>query len=213
VVTGRDQKLAEPTVGRLSLYRRALRALAAEGVQNVYSHQLAALLGVTAPQVRRDLMAVGSYGNSKHGYGVQGLLAGIADVLDEPGGQNVALVGVGNLGRAILSYFTGRPNLKIVAAFDNDPRKAGLVISGCRCYTMQEMCSVCAANGINTAIVTVPAGQAQGVADLLVAAGARGLLNFAPTKLRVPPHVHVEQVDMTTSLEKAAFFARRPTAS
>jgi redox-sensing transcriptional repressor len=119
-------------------------------------------------------------------------------------------VGVGNLGKAILSYFAGRrPNLQIVAAFDNDLYKVNRAIHGCRCYAMEHLYEVAQAQGIRLAIITVPAQAAQDVADALVQAGIRGILNFAPVRLRVPPHMYVEDIDMTVSLEKVAYFARQ----
>lgn len=202
---------SDRTVGRLSLYRRLLSNLLQEKVRSVFSHQLAEAAGVSAAQVRRDMMAVGYNGIPTKGYDVESLIESIGQFLDAPGPEAVALVGVGNLGRAILSYFDGRsPNLKIVAAFDNDPGKADHVIGGCRCYAARQIPEVFAENGITTAIITVPADQAQEVCDLLVDAGAKGIVNFAPVGLRVPAHIHVENVDMTTSLEKAAYFGRRP---
>ena len=198
------------TIGRLSLYRRLLHVLQAEGARNIYSHQLATIAGCSAAQVRRDLMVVGYSGSATHGYEVAQLIESLRGFLDAPGGQGVALVGVGNLGKAILSYFAGRrPNLQIVAAFDNDPYKVNRVIHGCRCYAMEHLYEVAHAQGIRLAIITVPAQSAQGVADTLVQAGIRGILNFAPVRLRVPPHVYVEDIDMTVSLEKVAYFARQ----
>ncbi len=210
-----NAQISDKTVGRLSLYRRLLSNLLREKEEEfVFSHRLARAAGVTAAQVRRDMMVIGYNGSPKKGYAIGDLIESIGYFLDAPGVQTVALVGVGNLGRAILTYFAGRrPNLKIVAVFDNDPNKAGTVISGCRCYAMQDMPEVFKEKKVNTAIVTVPASQAQSVADTLVAAGVRGLLNFAPVNLRVPVSVYVEDMDITTSLEKAAFFARCRMAS
>ncbi len=198
------------TVGRLSLYRRLLGSLMAGGVRNVYSHELAKMAGVTAAQVRRDMMAVGYSGSPTRGYDVRALSDSIGDFLDTPEGQGVALVGIGNLGRAIMAYFTGRrPRLSIIAAFDTDPAKVSRVVLGCRCYAFAELTEVVRRHGIHLAIVTVPSGEAQTVADALVRAGVTGILNFAPVPLRVPPGVYVEDIDMAMSLEKVAFFARQ----
>ena len=133
-------QIPDKTVGRLSLYRRLLSNLLIEKKEEfIFSHQLARVAGVTAAQVRRDMMIIGYSGSPKRGYAIEELIESIGQFLDAPDLQAVALVGVGNLGRAILTYFAGRrPNLKIVAAFDNDPNKAGTVIGGCRCYAMQE---------------------------------------------------------------------------
>ena len=109
------------TIGRLSQYRRLLGLRLAMGQRNVYSHELAAFAGVTAAQVRRDLMIVGAKGSPTKGYDVHALIECLGGVLDDPAGQRAALVGIGNLGRALLTYFHGRrPKLSIVAAFDVD---------------------------------------------------------------------------------------------
>jgi len=202
--------VSQRNVGRLSLYRRLLNQLDAEGARAVYSHELARMAGGTAAQVRRDLMAVGSFGSPKRGYDVKELITHIGEFLDAPGGEGAALVGIGNLGRAIMAYFAGRrPKLAIVAAFDNDPARVNRVIHGCRSYPTGEMEGVIAREGIRMAIITVPAADAQATADALVAAGVKGILNFAPVRLGVPAGVYVEDIDMTMSLEKVAFFARR----
>jgi len=187
-----------------------LHGLRDSGVQSVYSHQLASMAGCTAAQVRRDLMAVGYSGTPTRGYDVSALLASIGAHLDAPEGQNAALVGVGNLGRAILAFFAGRrPRLSIVAAFDSDHYKTNRVIQGCRCYPVEDIAQVVRNNRIEVGIITVPATEAQEVADRLVGAGVRGILNFAPAALRVRPDIYVETMDITVSLEKVAFFARR----
>ena len=200
----------DKAIERLSLYRRLLVNLTAEQVKFIYSHELALKAGRTAAQVRRDMMILGFSGSPTKGYDVSKLIEAIGGFLDGGGLQEIALVGVGNLGRAILSYFAGRrPNLSITVAFDKDPAKVDRVVHGCRCHRMEELPSLVRAQGINTAIVAVPAEEAQAVAGTLVGAGVFGLLNFAPVRLRVPGAVFVENVDLTTSLEKVAFFARR----
>ena len=159
------------TIGRLSLYRRLLSGLMTNGVHNVYSHELAKMAGVTAAQVRRDMMSVGYSGSPTRGYDVRLLSDSIGDFLDSPEGQGVALIGIGNLGRAIMAYFTGRrPRLSIVAAFDTDPGKVNRVIHGCRCYHINEMAEVVRSANIGVAIITVPSAEAQNAAELLAAA-------------------------------------------
>ena len=181
----------------------------AQGVEHVYSHELAALAGSTAAQVRRDLMAVGCSGSPSRGYNARELMEAMGAFLDSPEGQRIALVGIGNLGHAILAFFGGRrPMLSIVAAFDVDPLKVDRVIHGCRCHRFSELRRVVGEEEIDMGIVTVPRDQAQDVADGMVDAGIRGILNFAPVPLKVPPHVYIEDIDVSMSLEKVAFFAR-----
>jgi len=204
--------MTQKVIHRLSVYRRALQDLMAAqpGRLHVFSHELAALAGATAPQVRRDLMEIGFSGSPAKGYGVAALVDAIGAVLDHPEGLRVALVGVGNLGRAMLAYFLVRkPNISIVAAFDADPAKAGRVLGGCRCHPVEGIGRVCREQGVQVALIAVPAAAAQGVADALVAAGVRSLVNFAPAALRLPAGVAVQEMDITTTVEKAGYFARR----
>src|SRR5208283_2425105 len=127
------------------------------------------------------------------GYKINELINSLGDFLDEPAGQNVGLVGVGNLGRAILSYFAGRrPKLAIVAAFDVAPDKINRIIHGCRCYAVAEFPKVAQDENISVGIITTPADVAQATAEMLVQSGVRGILNFAPVCLKLPPEVYAE---------------------
>ena len=204
---------SEKTIGRLSLYRRLLRVMRNRGVERVFSHELAAAARVTAAQVRRDLMGLGYTGSPVRGYEVAKLKESIAATLEGPVPEGVALVGIGRLGRAIMSYFRGRrPKLAIVVAFDADPAKVNRVIHGCRCCPVEEMEQVIRESNIRLAVIAVPASQAQAVADRLVGSGVRGILNLAPMPLQLPPGVYVEALDMTGALEKVAYFARQAQA-
>ncbi|NQT50427.1 redox-sensing transcriptional repressor Rex [bacterium] len=198
------------SIGRLSLYRSILNRLLRDGVNSLFSHELASLAGATPSQVRRDLMVTGYTGSPVRGYDVRDLLASIGRFLDAPESEGVALVGVGNLGRAIMAFFTGRrPSLAIRAAFDRDPYKVNRVIHGIRCHPMEDLESVLVREHVRVAIITVPAIEAQDIADRLCRAGVKGILNFAPVRLRVLPSVFVEDVDVTMSLEKVAYFSRQ----
>lgn len=200
--------MQEKTLERLSIYRRLARRLQEENVERVFSHDLARMARITASLVRRDLMDLRVQGRPQHGYPVAGLVAAIDEVLDAPTPQNVALVGLGQLGRALLSYYIDRPHLRITAAFDVDPLKVGRLVHGVRCHDLAELAPVVRDQGITLAIVAVPAAQAHSVARVLCAAGVRGILNFAPVRLHVPEGVFVEDLDFTVSLEKLAFLVR-----
>jgi len=202
--------ISDKVVGRLSVYRRVLDQMLADGLQFIYSHQLAGACGAMAAQVRRDLMVTGCSGNARRGYNVRDLLASIESFLGSPSDLGIALVGIGNLGRALMAYCSvRRPRMHIAAAFDSDPEKVSRVTHGCRCYPMEKLEETCRRNGILIGIITTPVSAAQSVADALVAAGVRGLMNFAPVPLRTPPGVYLEEMDVTMSLEKVAYFARR----
>lgn len=198
------------TIERMVLYKRLLADLQSKGQQTLYSHQLAALAHNTSAQVRRDLMTIGQSGSPRKGYDVTELITRISEILDGSKERIIGLVGVGNLGRAILSYFTYRhPGLTIVAAFDSDDAKVNRVISGCRCYHINDFEEKIKELGINLGIITVPAPHAQETADRMVAAGIKGILNFAPVPLKVPDNVFADRIDIASSLEKLAYFAER----
>lgn len=203
------KKLPGKTVERLSEYRRTLLGYMDEGNNYIYSHELAGLLHITAVQVRRDLMLIGYTSVLKKGYDVKELIKTIGHIIDSEEGQNVAVVGVGNLGRAITSYFRGkRSKLNIVASFDNDPGKVSRVISGVKCYAMEDMADVIKSNRITIAILTVPPTYARQVAEEVIRHGIKGILNFTTVSLNMPPNVHLEEYDMITSLEKVAYFVK-----
>ncbi len=200
----------EKTIERLSLYRRILLQVRAEGAAMIFSHQLAAMARVNAAQVRRDIMQLGCVGVPNGGYDAGDLLDSIDEFLYPPTFQKVALVGVGNLGRALLAHFAGRwRRLSVRAAFDKDPAKVGREFSGCPCHAVEALPRVVSELGISIGIIATPAAQAENVAELLCDAGVRGLLNFAPVRLPGPTHVYIENVDLTSALDKVAFFARQ----
>jgi redox-sensing transcriptional repressor len=200
------------TVGRLSLYRRLLQEQLAAGARQVYSHQLASLAVSTAAQVRRDLMTIGFAGSPRRGYAIQDLAEAINVVLARSIETTAALVGVGNLGRAILAYYANRQPIRFAAAFDRVVEKTGRILHGCRCYPVGEMADVISRERIHVGVIAVPAAEAQAVSDLLVLAGITGILNFAPVRLRVPAGLHVENVDLMMALDRVAYFAHeRPS--
>jgi redox-sensing transcriptional repressor len=202
------------TIGRLSLYRRLLLDLSAGGMRQIYSHQLASAAVATPAQVRRDLMMIGFTGSPRKGYAVGELIAAVNAVLAQSVETSVALVGVGNLGRAILAYYTNRqPWVRFVAAFDRDPDKANRIIHGCRVYPFDQVEDVLAREGIKAAVIAVPAAEAQRVADRLVLAGVRSFLNFAPVRLHLPTGTFVDDMDMSTALDRVAYYAHQQRQS
>lgn len=199
----------EKTIERLSVIRRIITQLIQQRRRHVYSHELAEMTASTAAQIRRDLMLVGFTGSPKKGYELEGLLSHIAEFLDAPKGDSVILIGLGNLGRALLPFFAAHhPKLRIEAAIDPDPQKTGRVIHGCPCYPPTQLEAIITRNNTRVAIIAVPVDAAQQTTDRLVEAGICGLLNFAPVVLNTPPHVAVENIDMSVALEKVAFLAR-----
>lgn len=203
------KKLPEKTVERLSQYRRVLLKVAEEGKNHIFSHELANLLHITSVQVRRDIMLIGHTGTLRKGYEITELVRSIGEIIDCKKEQKVAVIGAGNLGKAIMGYLKGkRTKLTIKAAFDVNPDKVGRVISGIRCYHVDELKDIIEKENITIAILTVPGDQAVQVAEECIKAGVRGVLNYTPTPVNVQPHAYLEEYDMITSIEKVAFFAK-----
>jgi redox-sensing transcriptional repressor len=202
--------IPEKTIERLSVYRRLLETQPVKRGGCVYSRQLAEMVSGTAAQVRRDLMAVGVEGHSKRGYCVAELAEAIGGVLDTPEGARIILVGVGDLGRALLGFIKAyHARLRLVAAFDNDPLKIGRVVHGYRCQSVDDLAGVVRSGKVEIAIIATPAAAAQAVCDHLVESGIRGIINFAPVPIQAPPHVWVERADIATALEKVACLVRQ----
>lgn len=202
--------LPEKTIERLSQYRRSLLNCSAKGQTHIFSHELAAILNITAVQVRRDIMFLGYTSMQRKGYNIHELIRTIGNVLDNHEILNVAVIGLGNLGTAITSYFKGkRDKLEIVAAFDINPDKIGKVIAGVTCYHLDHLNNITKQNNITIGMITVPPEQASEVANKLVDAGIKGILNFTTVPLNVPSNVYLEEYDMITALEKVAYFAKK----
>lgn len=200
--------LPEKTIERLSEYRRTLFRCLDEGKTHIFSHELAEMHNITAVQVRRDIMFIGYTSQGRKGYDIQDLINVIGTIMDPSDILNICLVGYGHLGKAISSYLVNkRPNLKIVAAFDIDPKKIGSN-SVVTCYSVERLREIIASKSISIALLTVSASSAQQMANALVSSGIRGILNFTSVNLNVPPRIYLEEYDMITSLEKVAYFVK-----
>lgn len=193
-------------VSRLSLYLRELQRLVRDGLETTSSTRLGKLLGFTDAQVRKDLAYFGQFGHPGVGYRCAELIPAIKRILGTHQPWPVAIVGVGNLGRALLGYKGfGQQGFQVVAALDIDPTKVGSEIDGIRVYHLDELERVVGQLGVRLAIVAVPAPQAQGVADRLAAAGVDGVLNFAPVTLALPEQMSVVGVDLAIELEQLCY--------
>lgn len=201
--------LPHKTIERLSQYRRALLLCLEQGKAHIFSHEIAKIQHITSVQVRRDLMLIGYSGTLRKGYNIQQLIDLIGTIIDSQGGINVAIVGMGNLGRALINYFEGkRHKLIITAGFDNNPEKIGTKLAGVPCYSIDEMSPVIKDKNIQIGIITVPGTQTTEIAAKLVEAGVRGILNYTPKPIDVPNDVYLEEYDMITTLEKVAFYVK-----
>ena len=201
--------LSRASAGRLSLYLRCLEGCEREGANKVSSGQLGESLGVSDAQVRKDLACLGNLGQPGIGYSTSDLVAAIRHALGIDREWNAVLVGVGNLARALLKYRGfQQQGFRIVALSDNDPSKIGQTIDNLLVGSMEKLRDTVRAGNVELGILTAPAEAAQAVADQLVAAGIRGILNFAPAVLKLPPGVSLVTVDLAVQLEQLAFLVQ-----
>lgn len=202
----RYRKVPDETIRRLPGYLNGLLFLAKQGHENLSSHNLAEFLGVNPSQIRKDFSYFGGFGIRGRGYEIQNLIKQIGKILKLDTARPVALVGVGNLGSALLAY----PGFAIygfdlVAAFDSDPQKIGKTKSNITIEGIAGLDSVREKN-IKIAIIAVPRPAAQQIADTLVQAGVTGILNFAPCYLKVPKKVKVVTINIATDLARLPYY-------
>jgi len=201
-----DAAVPKVVVSRLSLYLRELQRLEASGQHTISSGQLGTLLGFSDAQVRKDLGFFGQFGYPGVGYRCDELIRAMRDILGTNQAWPVVMVGVGNLGQALLGYRGfGRQNFSIHAAFDADRAKVGQTIQGIVVRHLDDLPEVVRSSGVRLGMIVVPAQHAQAVADRLVAAGIEGIVNFAPVTLALPPHVQIVAVDLAIELEQLSF--------
>lgn len=198
--------IPRPAARRLSLYLRELTSRLQQGEETVSSKALGRTLGLTDAQVRKDLALFGQFGHPGRGYGVSDLIDSLRKIMGRDRAWRACVVGAGNIGRALASYdrFRGE-GFEIAALFDGDPALAGKQVGGHRVRPMSELASVVAQERISLGILAVPRESAQQVADALVAAGVKGILNFAPRRIEVREGIGIVSVDFTVALEQLAF--------
>lgn len=201
--------LPKKTIERLSLYRRVLLTSLENGNNYIFSHELASLLHLTPVQVRRDIMLIGYTGTQRKGYSISELVNKINSILDENKITNVVIIGIGHLGQAIANYFKSKKsNLDIVAAFDIDESKINKNICGIKSYHINDLEKIIKDTNTTIAIMSLSRSGAQEIAEKLVFAGIKGILNFTSVTINVPNDVFIENYDMVASLEKVAYFVK-----
>jgi redox-sensing transcriptional repressor len=194
-------------IGRLPIYLRALNRMIQEDKEFTSSHELAERLGISSAQIRKDLSHFGEFGKQGTGYNIDYLYDQIRRILKVDREWVVAVVGVGDLGHAIANYrgFQAR-GFRIAALFDADPAKIGEQIGGLTVLPMEQIHDEIQRLKIKVAMVAVPADQAQAVSNQLIQAGVRGLLNYAPITLAVPPGVRVQYIDPAVHLQRMTYY-------
>jgi redox-sensing transcriptional repressor len=200
-------KVPDIIVSRLPVYLRALQYMAANGNTNTSSQELGEKVGISAAQIRKDLSQFGEFGKQGTGYSIPFLIERLLQILKVATVWEVVLVGIGELGHAILRYqgFENR-GFHIVACFDSDPAKIGTQVAN---FTVEDVKNIVAKvkdGGIKMAMLCVPASVAQEVTNTLVEAGVKGVLNYAPVSLSVPPDVRVQYIDPVIGLQRMAYY-------
>jgi len=199
-------RIPRPAAKRLSLYLRELERLDEQDIETVSSKQLGDALGLTDAQVRKDLGFFGQFGHPGVGYQVPELVQQVRRIFGTDQRWNIAVIGAGNIGRALLPYGRfARKGFEMVAIFDADPKVVGTEVGGRTVRSMDELPTIVQQREVRIGIIAVPANAAQDVADALIDAGVLGILNFAPVRLDVHDKVSVVSVDFSVSLEQLAF--------
>ncbi len=201
------REIPDIVVGRLPVYLRALTRMAQDGQLITSSKELGERLGISSAQIRKDLSHFGEFGKQGTGYQILYLVEQLQRILHTEAEWQVALVGVGDLGRALANYngFANR-GFRITALFDNDPAKVGTTIAGMPVIDASQLVDEIRARGLKIVMLAVPAGKAQEIANRLVEAGVRAILNYAPINLTVPKEVQVQYIDPVIHLQRMTFY-------
>ena len=211
-----EKNIPNATAKRLSLYYRIFKRFHLENIEKASSKQIAEAIGIDPATVRRDFSYFGELGRRGFGYDVNKLMTFFAELLNDNATTKVLLVGVGNVGRALLHYrFQERNRMQLVMAFDTDDNElvGTQTEDNIPIYGISQIKDKIAQEDIKTAILTVPSVKAQEVADLLVDAGIKGILCFSPVNLNLPRHVVVQYVDLTSELQTLLYFMKEEEKS
>lgn len=200
------KNISQATIDRLPLYFRTLRLVEDEDISIISSDELGRRLDITPEQIRKDLATFGQFGRKGIGYDVHDLKDNISNILGLQNRWRLAIVGVGHLGGALANYVNfASLGFSVVALFDRNSRVVGTAVNGIRVNSISHMKRVITAQAVDIGIITVPAEEAQSVADSLVAAGVKGIWNFAPIKLTVPPTVPLVNEDLSVGLSALSY--------
>jgi len=202
--------ISKATIDRLPLYYRTLRSSQEEGLEIISSEELGHRLGVTPEQIRKDLAAFGQFGKKGVGYFIRELIRNIGEILGLHRNWNIAVIGIGHLGWALVNYrnFTAL-GFNLAAMFDANREKVGQSINGVKIDAVECMEEIIRERNIHIGIIAVPEAQAQVVADKLVNSGVRGIWNFAPRKINVPDSVKVVNEDLSVGLSSISYHLAR----
>ena len=200
-------RIPDIIIGRLPVYLRALQQLSEKGILTTSSQELGEIIGISAAQIRKDISQFGEFGKQGTGYSIPFLIERLRDILKVDRVWEVVIVGMGDIGHALARYngFANR-GFHITMVFDNDPQKIGQKVGEYEVFDTATLIEKVKQNKIKVAMLTVPASSAQEIADLLVKAGIKAILNYAPISLNVPPGVRVQHTDPVTHLQRMTYY-------
>lgn len=202
-----ERKIPDIIVGRLPIYLQALEHMRNQGFETTSSQELGTAIGISAAQIRKDLSQFGEFGKQGKGYSVPYLVDQLRSILHIDRVWDIVVIGAGNLGHAIANYQGFRDHgFQVAMIFDNDPRRIGTQIGAFLVLDMADLVPLISKAGIKVAMLTVPAAAAQAVAENLVKAGIKSILNYAPITLSVPIDVHVQNVDPVLYLQWMTYY-------
>jgi redox-sensing transcriptional repressor len=207
----KSEKISELTTNRLSVYLRCLNEIAASGAKTVSSKTLADCFHLNSAQIRKDLAYFGEFGVRGVGYYVETLRDHLTRILGLDKEHRVCIIGAGRLGTALTDYYGFRKaNFTVVALFDADPRKIGKKVSDVEVMDVKNFVAIVKRDKIDVAVIAVPAGSAKGAYEIVLEAGIKAVMNFAPVALKASDDVKLKTIDLTTSLESLSYFLARP---
>jgi redox-sensing transcriptional repressor len=200
-------KIPDIIIGRLPVYLRALQRLADKGVLSTSSQELGEMIGISAAQIRKDISQFGEFGKQGTGYSIPFLVDRLRAILKVDRVWDMAIVGMGDMGHALARYngFTNR-GYHVTMVFDNDPNKIGLKVGEFEIFSTAVMAEKLKQQKIKIAVLTTPASAAQEIADQLVKAGIKAILNYAPISINVPDGVYVQYIDPVTHLQRMTYY-------
>ena len=202
-----SDKIPDIIIGRLPVYLRALQRLADKGIQTTSSQELGEIIGISAAQIRKDISQFGEFGKQGTGYSIAFLIERLRAILQVDRAWDMVVVGMGDIGHALARYngFSNR-GFRVVMVFDNDPQKIGEKIGEFEVFSTDSMAEKIRQSRIKIAVLTVPAAVSQEIAEPLVKAGVKAILNYAPISLNVPADVHVQYIDPVTHLQRMTYY-------
>src|SRR5688572_16335825 len=201
------EKIPDIIIGRLPIYLRALQRLADAGIQTTSSQELGEIVGISAAQIRKDISQFGEFGKQGTGYSIPFLIERLRNILKVDRVWEVVIVGMGDIGHALARYngFANR-GFHINMVFDNDPQKIGQKVGDYEVFDTATLAEKVKQNKVKIAMLAAPASSAQEITDLLVKAGIKAILNYAPTSLNVPSGVRVQYIDPVTHLQRMTYY-------